>query len=81
MAKIIGAGGMGTNQNNTLRYEKTEPIGCKKCGGEVFIQGFSFRRIPKLLTGKTKDETLPVELFLCGDCGEVLNELLPPDEV
>ena len=25
-----------------------------------------------------KDEVLPVELFLCGDCGEVLNELLPP---
>ena len=29
-------------------------------------------------TGKPKDEVLPVELFLCGDCGEVLNELLPP---
>ena len=39
---------------------------------------FGFRRISKLLTGKQKDEVLPVELFLCGDCGEVLNELLPP---
>ena len=34
--------------------------------------------LTKLLTGKPKDEVLPVELFLCGDCGEVLNDLLPP---
>jgi len=79
MAKIIGGDGQAMQTEQApLDVTKTEPIGCKKCGGEVFIQGFSFRRVPKLLTGKTKDETLPVELFLCGDCGEVLNELLPP---
>ena len=42
------------------------------------MQGFGFRKISKLVTNKQKDEVLPVELFLCGDCGEVLNELLPP---
>ena len=79
MAQIIGAGGQPLQtEEKPLDITKTEPVGCKKCGGEVFIQGFSFRRVPRLLTGKPKDEMLPVELFLCGDCGEVLNELLPP---
>ena len=42
----------------------------------IFDSGF--RKISKLLTGKPKDEVWPVELFLCGECGEVLNEVLPP---
>ena len=80
MANILGAGGqpIGGQEEKSIQLEKTEAIACKKCGGEIFVQGFGFRKISKLLTGKPKDEVLPVELFLCGDCGEVLNELLPP---
>ena len=80
MANILGAGGqqIGGQEEKPIPLEKTEPIACKKCGGEIFVQGFGFRKISKLLTGKPKDEVLPVELFLCGDCGEVLNDLLPP---
>jgi hypothetical protein len=77
MANILGVGGQPIEEK-AISLEKTEAIGCKKCGGEIFVQGFGFRKISKLLTGKPKDEVLPVELFLCGDCGEVLNELLPP---
>lgn len=80
MANILGAGGQpigGQQEEVQIPLEKTTPIGCKKCGGEVFVQGFGFRKISKLLSGKPKDEVLPVELFLCGDCGDVLNELLP----
>jgi hypothetical protein len=80
MATILGAGGenLSSQETTPIPLEKTEPIGCKKCGGEIFVQGFGFRKISKLLTGKPKDEVIPVEMFLCGDCGEVLNELLPP---
>mgnify|MGYP005994972333 CR=1 FL=1 len=76
MAQIIGAGGQPLEEKK-IDITKTEPLECKKCGSEIFIQGFSFRRVSAILTGKPKDELLPVELFLCGDCGEVLNELLP----
>ena len=80
MANILGAdgSGVGGQEVQPLDLSKTEAIACKKCGGEVFVQGFGFRKISKLVTNKQKDEVLPVELFLCGDCGEVLNELLPP---
>jgi hypothetical protein len=80
MANILGAGGqpMAQKEEAPIDLSKTEPIACGKCGGEVFVQGFAFRKISKLLSGKPKDEVLPVELFLCGDCGEVLEELLVP---
>jgi hypothetical protein len=79
MANILGADGtgMGEQEVQPLDLTKTEAIACKKCGGEVFVQGFAWRKISKLVTNKPKDEVFPVELFLCGDCGEVLNELLP----
>lgn len=77
MAQILGQGGNQLPQQ-PLDLSKTEAIACKKCGGEVFVQGFAFRKISKILTKKPKDEVIPVELFLCGDCGEVLDELLVP---
>jgi hypothetical protein len=79
MAQILGAGGqpIAPKEDSPIDLTKTEAIACK-CGGEIFVQGFGFRKISKLLSGKPKDEVLPVELFLCGDCGEVLNDLLPP---
>jgi hypothetical protein len=77
MAQILGQGGNQLPQQ-PLDLSKTEPIACKECGGEVFVQGFAFRKISKILTKKPKDEVIPVELFLCGDCGEVLDELLVP---
>ena len=78
MAQILGQGGNQLSPQEPLDLSKTEPISCKKCGGEVFVQGFAFRKISKILTKKPKDEVIPVELFLCGDCGEVLEDLLVP---
>lgn len=80
MAQILGAGGQAIPQKEEMPLDltKTEAVACKKCGGEVFVQGFAFRKVSKLVTGKSKDEILPIELFLCGDCGEVLDELLVP---
>ena len=54
MAQIIGAGGQPMEEKK-LDISKTQPVGCKKCGSEIFIQGFSFRKVPALLTGKPKD--------------------------
>lgn len=80
MANILGADGSGVGgvQPQPIDLSKSEPIACKKCGGEVFVQGFAWRKISKIVTNKPKDEVFPIELFLCGDCGEVLDELLPP---
>lgn len=80
MANILGADGTGVGgqQPQPIDLSKSEAIACKKCGGEVFVQGFAWRKLSKVVTGKPKDELFPIELFLCGDCGEVSSELLPP---
>ena len=44
MANILGAGGQPIEEK-PIPLEKTEAIGCKKCGGEIFVQGFGFRKI------------------------------------
>ena len=30
-----------------------------------------------MVTGTPQDAIIPVELYLCGDCGEICEELLP----
>jgi hypothetical protein len=43
----------------------------------VFIPGTKFLKISKIVTGTKNDAIIPVELYLCGDCGEINQELLP----
>jgi DNA-directed RNA polymerase subunit RPC12/RpoP len=50
---------------------------CQECGGTVFIPGTKFLKISKIVTGTKNDAIIPVELYLCGDCGEINQELLP----
>ena len=47
------------------------------CGGKVFMPGYRFKKISRLLTGGAKDSVMPIELYLCASCGKPLNELLP----
>jgi DNA-directed RNA polymerase subunit RPC12/RpoP len=79
MAQILGVDGQlpPKPQTPVIDITKTEPIACKKCGSEIFISGLVVRKLSKLLTGQKKDEILPFEVYLCGDCGELLDESLP----
>ena len=43
------------------------------------MSGGKFRKISKLLTGTPQDVVIPIDIFLCGNCGEVCDELLPPE--
>ena len=57
--------------------EQSTAMICKKCGGDIFLEGSKFRVISKLLVGTQQDAIIPVPCFLCGNCGDVLQELLP----
>ena len=50
-----------------------------ECDGTVFIQGTKFLKVSRLATGQSKDAIIPVELYLCGDCGEINADLLPDE--
>tara|TARA_B110000858_G_scaffold19447_1_gene19515 strand:- start:244 stop:495 length:252 start_codon:yes stop_codon:yes gene_type:complete len=49
------------------------------CDGSVFIQGTKFLKLSRIATGQPKDAIIPVELYLCGDCGEINADLLPDE--
>ena len=82
MAKIIGMNDGGNTpppQQPKIDLSKAKEIRCQECGGTVFIPGTKFLKISKMVTGTPNDAIIPVELYLCGDCGEINQELLPKE--
>ena len=76
MAKIIG---MNNGGNTPPPQQPKIEMKCEECGGTVFIQGTKFLKISKIVTGTPQDAIIPVELYLCGDCGAINKELLPKE--
>ena len=62
-----------------IDISKSKPILCEKCGYDTFVTGGKFRKISKLLTGTPQDVVIPIDIFICGNCGEVCNELMPSE--
>ena len=51
-------------------------INCE-CGNGVFMPGYRFKKVSRLMTGSDKDAMIPIEMYLCTQCGKPLQELLP----
>ena len=78
MAKIVGMnGGNQPPQQPKIDLSQATEMRCQECGGTVFIPGTKFLKLWRIATGQPKDAIIPVELYLCGDCGEINQELLP----
>lgn len=50
-----------------------------ECGNGVFMTGYRFKKFSRILTGEQKDTVLPIEMYLCTQCGKALQELLPEE--
>jgi len=70
---------LGKQPQIDLKQAKEMVCTTDKCDGTVFIQGTKFLRVSRLVTGQAKDAIIPVELYLCGDCGEINTDLLPDE--
>ena len=84
MAKIVGMGGNKpqkaseqSTQQAKIDLGQSKPVVCGECGYDVFVDGAKFRKISKLITGTPQDIVVPIEVMLCGNCGEICEELLP----
>jgi hypothetical protein len=53
-------------------------VNCE-CGSGVFMPGMKFKKVSRLITGGAKDSIIPIEVFLCTQCGKTLQELLPEE--
>ena len=72
----IGGGIPNLGKPAQTDLSKTTALECK-CGGQYFAPALHFRKSSRLATGATEDEVTPVEVYLCIDCGDVFDELLP----
>jgi len=62
-----------------LSLDKTQPLLCENCGGNVFQEGVVLRKASKFLTGTEKDGIIPIPTFYCVKCGHVNNEFIPEE--
>lgn len=83
MAKIIGMNNGGGNtpppQQPKIDISKSKAMVCSECGYDVFIPGSKFRTISKIITGTPQDVIIPIEVFLCGECGTVNESFIPQE--
>ena len=68
-------------QQVQVDLEDAETMICQKCGNKIFIQGYVIKRISAIVSPTGKEMIAPVQVFNCGNCGEILpladvNELI-----
>lgn len=80
MAQIIGKPGVNApGPSKPLDVSQAKEITCQNCNGSIFLPANKFLKVPKIAAGTPQDLLIPVEVFLCGDCGEICEELLPKE--
>ena len=64
---------MGGNkgQGVTVDLSQAENIVCKSCGNYSFIQSFFLKKISALMSPTGQEAIVPVQVYSCGNCGEV----------
>ena len=77
MANIIGK--KDATKAPNLDLSKSTEVKCEECGDVVFVSATIFRKIPKVVAGTQKDPIVPIEVFCCANCGNLIDELLPPE--
>jgi len=50
-----------------------ETMTCAECENKIFIQGYVVKRISAIVSPTGKEVIAPVQVFNCGNCGEILN--------
>ena len=82
MSKIIGMN-PGPNEagpkQTKIDISNSTPLKCKNCGYDVFISGTKIRKLSKFRFGGDADMMIPFDVLLCGECGTINEDLLPPE--
>ena len=57
-----------------------ETMTCMKCDNKIFIQGYVIKKISAIISPTGQEVIAPVQVFNCGNCGELL-PLVDTDEL
>ena len=68
-------------QQVQVDLKDADTMKCQKCENSIFIQGYVIKRISAIVSPTGKEVIAPIQVFNCGNCGEMLplkevNELI-----
>ena len=58
--------------NVQVDLNDAETMTCQKCDNKIFIQGYVIKRISAIVSPTGKEVIAPIQVFNCGNCGEML---------
>jgi len=64
------------NAQVQLDMSDAETIQCKECGNASFIQAFFLKKISALVSPTGKEAIIPMQVFSCGNCGTIPQNML-----
>ena len=68
-------------QQVQVDLKDADTMKCQSCGNSIFIQGYVIKKISAIVSPTGKEVIAPIQVFNCGNCGEMLplkevNELI-----
>ena len=60
-----------------ININDTESVKCEDCGNYSFIQSYFIRRISAILSPNGQETMMPIQVYSCGNCGKVPDNLMP----
>ena len=55
-----------------IDLSNADTMKCQKCGNSIFIQGYVIKRISAIVSPTREEVIAPIQVFNCGNCGEML---------
>ncbi len=62
-----------TTADVNVDLKKAETLECKKCNNNVFLLTYIIKRISPILSPNGQEAIVPVQVYSCGSCGEILD--------
>ena len=59
-------------QQVKIDLSDADTMKCQKCGNSIFIQGYVIKRISAIFSPTGEEVIAPIQVFNCGNCGEML---------
>jgi len=60
-----------------ININDTESLKCDECTNYLFIKSYFIRRISALMSPNGQEALIPIEVFSCGNCGKVPDNMMP----
>ena len=64
-------------QQMNVDLSSAENIFCSRCGNFAFIPAVTFKKLSALLSPTGNEGVVPVETFMCSNCGYIPPEFMP----